>query len=81
MQHPQVLIDCAKACSLQQHPDFTWTKPHIGNETAHKKAFILAAKNHQGPQFKFGVQLPENSKHANALDTATPIGKNPQTKS
>ena len=68
LQDPQVLIDYAKACNLQQHPDFSWTQPHIDNEIAHKKALILAAKSHQGPQFKFGVQLPKNSKHASALD-------------
>ena len=68
LQVPQVLIDSAKACKLQQHPDFAWTKSHIDNEIAYKKAFILAAKSHQVPQFNFGVQLPKNSKHANALD-------------
>ena len=68
LQDPQVLFDCSKACSLQQHPDFAWPQPHIDKETAHEKALILAAKSHQDPQFKFGVQLPKNSKHANALD-------------
>ena len=68
LQDPQVPIDCAKACNLETHPDFAWTKPHIDNAIAVEKACILAVKSHQGLQFKSGAQLPVNSAHARRLD-------------
>ena len=65
LQDPQILIDYAHANNLGTHPDFTWTHNYPSTPIQSK---LQAAKSHQGPNFKFGVQVPKNAAHARNLD-------------
>jgi len=70
-QHPWVLVNYVTRNSLQNHPHFQWTKDYVKNKHVAvnlAKVKAMAAKTHQGPHFKFGVQIPMNASHALHLD-------------
>ena len=61
-------MDYAHIHNLQQHPDFQWTQQYKQTPEEVNQSRLLAAKSHQGPVFKFGVQVPKNAAHATHLD-------------
>ena len=67
--YPYVLVAYACLHQLQKHPDFAWTKQYKLTDNEINQSRLLAAKSHQGPLFKFGVQVPQNKSHADHLDT------------
>src|SRR5210317_1585719 len=62
-----LLVVYAANNNLYQHPDFTWTQDYKEDESDHHNR-VLATKHHQGPVFKFGIQVPKNAAHARKLD-------------
>jgi len=70
-QNLWVIVNYASRNDLHKHPDFLWTtdfkklQPHV--KTLYH-SLQHAAKGHQGMRFKFGVQVPTNTRHAIYLD-------------
>ena len=70
-QNPWVVANYAIQRELLNHPDFHWVNHFIKNKyvAAHvDEVKAMVAKTHQGPKFKFGVQVPVNSTHTLKLD-------------
>ena len=70
-QNLWVVANYAIQNDVLNHPDFHWVNHFIKNQyvvahVAQVKAKV--EKSHQGPKFKFGLQVPFNSHHALNLD-------------
>ena len=68
LQDPQVLVTYALQRDLGNHPDFSWIQYYTTSSPTPLDHKLQAAKSHQGPNFKFGVQVPKNAAHARSLD-------------
>ena len=68
-QHPWTIVNYALQHNLQDHPRFQWTQAYASSQpTLDQYSRVMATQSQQGPQYKFGVQIPRNASHAFHLD-------------
>ena len=73
LQCPFIIIDYVvnhKNHTIKKHPDFAWTKQYLDSTEEYGKMTKAFTTNlHQNtPKFKFGVEVPQGTKHALKLD-------------
>ena len=67
LQHPDMVADYAMTKKLTSKPDFEWVKDYVATQ-GDIKANIIAMNSRAAKKFKFGVEIPNNTKHGIILD-------------
>ncbi len=67
LQHPDMVADYAQAKNLTSKPKFEWVKDYLDSHLD-VKANIVNMNARAVKKFKFGVEVPNNPKHALILD-------------
>ena len=67
LQHPDMVADCAVTKKLTSKPAFEWVDDCMATQSD-IKANIIAMNSHAAKKFKFGVEIPNNTKHGLILD-------------
>ena len=69
LQNPFIFIPYVIRKKLTNHNDFRWVDEYIPHEREHKYVYkAFKTKSLRQPNYKFGIQIPNNTKHAYNLD-------------